>query len=88
LHQQPSEQSSPDFNADGTSDIAWFNASTGGLEVWLIANGHWTASVSIGAHPPGWAPAGIGDFDHNGVSDILWRAANDNRVETWLLAAA
>ena len=43
--------------------------ATGNLEVWLMSNGKWAASVSIGNHPAGWSPAGIGDFDRNVVSE-------------------
>jgi hypothetical protein len=46
-----------DFNHDGTPDIAWYNSTTGNLDIWQILNGHWNASIDLGAHPAGWAPA-------------------------------
>ena len=63
---------------------AMFSGS-GNAEVWLIANGHWSASYDLGSHPTGWSPAGVGDFNSDGFSDILWREVATNRVETWLL---
>ena len=55
---------------------------------WLLQNGHWVGSVSLGAHPAGWSPAGTGDFNHDGHLDILWREAATNHVEAWLLSNA
>jgi FG-GAP-like repeat len=77
-----------DFNNDGTSDVLWFNATSGDTEVWLIANGHWSGSFDLGVHPAGWTPAGIGDFNHDGTTDIAWHETATNHVETWLLAAS
>jgi hypothetical protein len=72
-----------DFNHDGTSDVFWFNSTTGGAEVWLLSNGTWSASVDIGSHPAGWQPAGVGDFNHDGTSDVLWFNATTNDSEIW-----
>jgi hypothetical protein len=48
---------------------------------------HWMQSVSIGAHPAGWAPAAVADFNADGTSDVLWHNAGNNDVETWQIAA-
>jgi probable HAF family extracellular repeat protein len=63
---------SGDFNHDGTSDVLWFNASTGDAEVWLMASGKWAGGVDIGAHPAGWQIGGTGDFNGDHNSDVLW----------------
>ena len=53
--------------------MLWFNPATGNTEEWLIDNGHWAGSISLGAHPgSGWNVGGIGDFTADGTSDILW----------------
>ena len=62
-----------DFDNDGTDDVSWFNATTGATDIWLIANGRWSASADIGTHPTGWSPAGVGDFNDDGFADVLWR---------------
>ena len=49
------------------SDIAWYNSTTGNIDIWQIVNGHWNGSVDVGSHPLGWAPAGIGDFNGDGT---------------------
>ena len=74
-----------DFAHDGTSDVLWYNPSTGDVDLWKIIDGHWAGSDTIGLHPGGWAPAGAGDFNHDGIADVLWGNAAGNRLETWLL---
>jgi hypothetical protein len=77
-----------DFNQDGSSDIAWFNPASGHVEIWLVANGQWSASIDVGSHPAGWVPAGIGDFNRDGISDFLWRDTATGRIETWLISTS
>ena len=68
------------------SDIAWFNPETNDLDIWMLRNGHWSASADLGAHPAGWRPAGIGDFNGDGTSDILWTNASSGTAEIWQVA--
>ena len=74
-----------DVNADGTSDVFWYNASTGGAESWKIQSGQWAGSVGLGTHPAGYDLAGNGDFNHNGMSDVLWFNPTTNQTDIWLL---
>ena len=37
----------------GTSDIAWYNPTTNDIDLWLIKNGQWVASIDVGTHPAG-----------------------------------
>jgi hypothetical protein len=69
----------------GENDIAWYNASTGNIDVWSLANGHWSASSDLGSHPAGWQPLGAGDFNGDGTSDIAWFNPATNNIDIWLL---
>ena len=51
-----------------------------------MVNGQWAGSIDIGAHPAGWAPAGIGDFNNDDTSDVLWFNAATGDAEVWLIA--
>jgi hypothetical protein len=64
-----------DFTGTGTSDILWYDASTGDADEWLIKNGAWAGSVDLGTHPGGFQVAGVGDFNGDGTKDILWHSA-------------
>jgi FG-GAP-like repeat/Bacterial pre-peptidase C-terminal domain len=75
-----------DFNNDGTSDLVWYNAANGNVDLWELANGSWAASANLGSHPAGWQPSGIGDFDHNGASDILWYNSTSGNAEIWKIS--
>ena len=64
-----------DTTGTGTSDIIWFNPTTGDTDEWLINNGQWTQSIDLGTHPGNFQIAGVGDFNGDGTKDILWHAA-------------
>jgi hypothetical protein len=72
-----------DFNHDGTSDVLWFNAATGDVDLWTMAGGHWAASQDIGSHPAGWLPAPSGDFNHDGTTDVPRYNAASGDAEVW-----
>ena len=72
-----------DFNNDGRSDLAWYNASNGDLEIWKIENGQWAGSTDIGSHPSGWQPAGFADFTNDGTSDALWYNPATQNLDLW-----
>ena len=76
---------SRDLSGDGTSDVVWYNAATGRVDLWKIANGQWAGSVDIGAHPLGWKPAGIGDLNGDGTNDVLWHNPSTGNVDLWKL---
>ena len=63
-----------DFTGTGTSDILWYDASTGDTDEWLIKNGQWAGSIDLGTHPGNFQIAGVGDFDGDGTKDILWHS--------------
>jgi hypothetical protein len=72
-----------DFNADGTSDLAWFNASTGDLDIWKLANGAWSGSSDVGSHPAGYQPVGFGDYNGDHTSDVLWFNPTTRDADLW-----
>jgi Ca2+-binding RTX toxin-like protein len=72
-----------DFNSDATSDLAWFNPTTGDIDIWKLANGAWTASSDVGPHPAGYQPVGFGDYNDDGTSDVLWFNPTTRDVDLW-----
>jgi hypothetical protein len=63
-----------DFTGTGTSDILWYNASTGDTDEWLINNGAYAGHVDLGTHPGGFQIAGVGDFNGAGNAGVLWHS--------------
>ena len=63
-----------DFTGNGTSDILWYNATTGDTGEWLINNGQWAGSIDLGAHPGNFQIAGAGSFTGSATQDILWHS--------------
>jgi len=47
---------------------------------------HWSATVDVGLHPAGYAPALVGDFNHDGTGDLLWYNAATRDADLWKLA--
>ena len=74
-----------DLTGDGTSDVVWYNASTGRVDLWKIANGQRAGSVDVGPHPLGWQPVGYGDLNGDGTSDLLWHNPSTGNVDLWKL---
>ena len=67
------------FNHDGTDDIVWYNSTTGNVDIWQILNGHWSASVDVGSHPPDGHPLASAISITIGPSDIAWYNAASGR---------
>jgi hypothetical protein len=63
-----------DFTGTGTSDILWYDPTTGATDEWLINNGQWARSIDLGSHPGNFQIAGAGDFTGSSTSDILWHS--------------
>jgi Peptidase M10 serralysin C terminal len=72
-----------DLDGDGTSDVVWYNAITGKIDLWKIDNGQWAGSVDLGSHPLGWQPAGLGDLTGDGTGDVLWHNPSTGNAELW-----
>ena len=65
-----------DFTGNGTSDILWYDASTGATDEWLIKNGQWAGSIDLGSHPGNYRIAGVGNFNGAGNAGVLWHATS------------
>jgi hypothetical protein len=65
--------------------VLWVNPATLETDIWLLNNGHWMASTTIGAHPAGYQIAGIGDFNQDGTSDVVWAGSSNNDIDVWLV---
>ena len=77
-----------DFNADGTSDLGWYNAAIGNIDIWKLSNGGWAGSADVGSHPPGYQPVGFGDFNGDSTDDVLWFNATTRDVDLWKISNA
>src|SRR4051812_45200285 len=78
--------SNGDFNADGTTDLVWFNSATNNIDIWKLANGQWAGSSNVGSHPAGYEPVGFGDYNHDGTSDVLWFNPTTRDVDLWKIS--
>ena len=72
-----------DINGDARSDLQWYQATTGVLNIWLMngasLSGNFGRTVS-----PACTPKGFGDFNGDGRSDVTYLCAGDNTVYMWL----
>lgn len=75
-----------DFNGDGTTDLAWFNATTGDIDIWKLQNGAWAGSSDVGSHPPGYQPVGFADYNGDHTSDVLWFNPATRDVDLWKIS--
>ncbi len=76
-----------EFNADGRTDLLWYNLNTGSLSVWLLDGGRLLEAVGIGevSRSSGWAPIGAKDFNGDAHSDLLWINGFTGDISVWLL---
>ena len=62
------------------------NSTTGGLEVYNIANNQIVNATFMGTVGLNWQFSGIGDFDGDGLSDMMLRNANTGGLEVYNIA--
>src|SRR5262249_40438407 len=74
-----------DFNADGKSDILWYNTTNGQVVNWLVSGTSVIGGGSLGAAASPWAIVGQRDFNKDGRSDILWRNGTTGQLLTWFV---
>jgi hypothetical protein len=75
-----------DFNGDGQADLMLRNSTTGGLEVYNIANNQIVNASFMGTVGLNWQFSGIGDFNGDGASDMMLRNANTGGLEVYDIA--
>jgi hypothetical protein len=86
-----------DFNADGISDIMWWNPQAGAVEVWYMAT---SSSAASGAGGNGFQATSslgqvtgnstlsyTGDLNGDGREDILWRDYETGQITLWIMGA-
>ncbi len=76
---------SHDFNGDARSDIAWRQASTGAVALWLMNGATVSGSGGVGTVPNNWQIVGQRDFNGDGKHDLLWRDGTSGTVAIWLM---
>ena len=71
-----------DINGNGTSDLLWYNQTSGQFAYWLMNN---TTVVSTGVQGVGanFRIAGTGDLNGDGAADIIWRDTTNNYHYLW-----
>ena len=77
-----------DFNANGASDIAWRQGSTGATAIWLMNGATLAGSGNIGTIPANWQIHGQRDFNRDGKHDLLWRDLSSGAIAMWFLNGA
>jgi hypothetical protein len=76
-----------DFNADGKTDVFWYNVLTGETSAWLIDGGTILAFTLYHTVPfeSGWSIQGFGDFNGDGRTDVFWYNEVTGETSAWLI---
>ena len=74
-----------DFNGGGQADLVWENATTGLRVIWIMKDGGFVSSISLGTINPSWHIAAVGDFLGNGQSDLVWENTTTGQRAIWLM---
>ena len=75
-----------DFNVDGSSDLLWWNRSTGDLYLWLMNATQYGSGAYIGrVSDTAWQARGSGDFNRDGKTDVVWWNQNTGGIYLWLI---
>jgi hypothetical protein len=76
-----------DFNADGMTDVRWYNAKTNETSISLMAGTELLLPGPIFPGPAGdgWKRAVPSDFNDDGMTDLLWYHTVTHAIEVWLI---
>jgi len=70
-----------DINGDGTSDLIWWNKTTGQVYAQTIVNGKITNGSIIYTEPDTrWKIVGTGDVNGNGKTDLIWWNSSSGQI--------
>jgi Ca2+-binding RTX toxin-like protein len=72
-----------DFNADGNSDLLWFQPHYGTTYLWTMNNNSFTKGTALGTTGASWTIQTSGDFNGDGSSDILWKNTSSGQFYIW-----
>src|SRR5262249_56043076 len=70
------------YGSDPT-DMLLRNTSTGGFEVYDIANNNITNAAFLGTVGLTWRVAGFGDFNHDAMTDMMLRNSSTGGFEVY-----
>jgi RTX calcium-binding nonapeptide repeat (4 copies)/FG-GAP-like repeat/Cysteine-rich secretory protein family len=73
-----------DFNADATSDLLLFQASTGTARIATMSNHAVVSSAfNVGVAGPDWVVQTTGDVNGDGSSDLIWKKLSTGQFSIW-----
>jgi hypothetical protein len=74
------------LNADQTTNILWYNTSSGEVSIWAVRGDQIARNSVPGSSAPaaGWTPLALADVDHDGAEDIVWRHTS-GAITVWML---
>jgi hypothetical protein len=78
-----------DFNGDGSSDLLWYNPTSGQIQYWQLSasgdvNGNPFLTTTLDA-TQGWRIVGAADANGDGNVDLLWHHASGGWLRYWYL---
>ena len=80
------------MNSDDSSDLLWYNSSTGETRIWYMSDYTviGTAAVvgengGIAFVGPPWRITGTNDFNRDGSADILWHNSSTGESQIWFM---
>ena len=76
-----------DFGRDGSSDLFWWNSTTGETSVWFMGSYSFSGERSLTV-PTNWSPAVFGDFNGDLNADAFWRNPTTGETSIWLMNRA
>lgn len=74
-----------DFLGNGQSDLVWENMTTGARGIWIMNNGRFQSTISLGIVSSRWHIAGAADFNSDGHADLIWENTASGARAIWLL---
>lgn len=76
-----------DANADGRTDIYWYNINSGSVATQLVYGTTISQMVGLGSklRSQGWIPLGLGDYNGDRKFDTFWFNLYSGSVEVWVV---